>query len=69
MSDPRCPRCGEPGPAGESRISVSFSMDELEEIAFSSSNVRVRRRVVCAIALLDEPRADAIADELRSHGL
>jgi hypothetical protein len=67
MSDPRCPRCGEPGPAGEGRIAVSFTMDELEEIAFATSNDRTRKRVICAISLIDEPRADAIATELRRN--
>lgn len=69
MSDPRCPRCGERGPMGQAMIAISFSMDDLEEIAFSSANERTRRRVVCAMSLLDEERAERVQAEQRSNGL
>lgn len=64
-----CPRCGEMGPAGRAQVSVPFDLDEAEELAFATSKLRVRKRLICAIALLDEERADRIVAELRANQL
>lgn len=63
MSRSPCVRCGALLHTGEGKVVVSFSLDELEELAFATGNAAVRRRLVCAIGLLDGERADLVARE------
>lgn len=57
-----CVRCGNLLHTGEGRVTVSFSVDELIELACSTSNSNVRRRLFCAAELLDE---NAVREALR----
>lgn len=51
-----CVRCGHILHTGEGRVTVSFTVSELEELALSTSDPSVRRRLICAIGLLDSVR-------------
>lgn len=61
----QCSRCGEKGNLGEFRIASQFSLDEMEELVFATSIYPVKRRLLCAIRLLDDERADRIEEELK----
>lgn len=56
-----CVRCGNILHTGEGRVTVSFSVDELIELAVATNNGSVRRRLLCAAELLD---ADAVESAL-----
>lgn len=51
-----CVRCGNMLHTGEGRVTVSLSVDELEELALATTSVEVRRRLACAVGLLDAER-------------
>ena len=59
-----CVRCGNILHTGEGMVTVSFSVDELEELACQTTDPAVRRRLLCAIGLLDSDRADRVGDLL-----
>lgn len=61
-----CPRCGRGVIAGQAKIAVAFTMDELEDIAMMAPRPDTRARAVCAISLLDEERAQRVEVEQRS---
>ena len=60
-----CTTCGCRVP-GENRVSVSMSLDEIEEMAFGTTNRALRSRLICAMKLLDYDRAMRLIAELRS---
>jgi hypothetical protein len=60
-----CKTCGQMIHNGEGKIGVQFTLDELEELVFATSVYPVKRRLLCAIRLLDEVRADRIEEELK----
>ena len=51
-----CVRCGAILHTGEGRVTVAFSLDELEELAVATPNRKLQDRLACAIGLLDEER-------------
>jgi len=55
-----CVKCGRILHTGEGRILVSFSVDELAELAYATNDSGVASRLVCALSLLDQKRADEI---------
>ncbi len=55
-----CVKCGNILHTGEGRVIVAFTVAELKELAESTGDLAVRRRLVCAISLLD----DQLAKEL-----
>lgn len=57
-----CVKCGNLLHTGEGKVIVSFSVDELEELACATSDPAVRRRLVCALSLLDSDRAKRVDD-------
>lgn len=48
-----CVRCGHLLHTGEGRVTVSFSVDELAELACATGDRGVQSRLLCAIGLLD----------------
>lgn len=54
-----CVRCGNILHTGENRVTVSFSVDELMELAVATSSGSVRRRLLCAAELLDAAAVEA----------
>ncbi len=60
MTRSPCVRCGNLLHTGEGKVTVSFSLDELESIATETLDPAIRRRVLCAIGLLDEARERAV---------
>ena len=60
-----CSQCGEHVQAGQARIAVQFDLNEIEELIFATSLYPVKRRFLCAMALLDPERADRILAELK----
>lgn len=52
-----CAQCGELLHTGEAKIVVGLSLDELEELACATPSASIRRRLICAIGLLDAQRA------------
>ena len=60
-----CVKCGNVLHTGEGRVIVSFSADELEEIAISTADPAVSRRAICALGLLDAERAERLVGLLR----
>lgn len=63
MSRP-CDRCGAHTHTGEGRVAVQLTADELEELAFATSNPIVRARLLCALDLIDHDRAARVVTEL-----
>ncbi len=59
-----CVRCGSPLHTGEGRIVVSFTLDELEELAWAAVDRKGRQRLLCAIGLLDVERERRIRMEM-----
>jgi hypothetical protein len=59
-----CVRCGNLLHTGEGKVIVSFSLDELVDLAFQTIDPIVRRRLICAIGLLDEERENKISNEI-----
>lgn len=55
-----CVRCGNLLHTGEGRVTVSLSVDELEELALSTTDPAVRRRLACAVGLIDAQREKRI---------
>lgn len=58
-----CERCGIVTPDGQARVSVSLSLDDLEEFASVTLRANTRARLLCAIELLDPDRAARIRSE------
>lgn len=58
-----CVRCGYIIHFGEGMIGVQLSLDQLEELALATSDDTVARKFICAISLLDDERADRVAQE------
>jgi len=50
-----CVRCGMLLHTGEGKVTVSFSVAELAELACATSDDAVRERLLCALGLLDQP--------------
>ena len=62
-----CVRCGLLLHTGEGRVTVSFTPDEMAELAAATGDANVRERLLCAVALLDpEIETTTRADLLRS---
>ena len=55
-----CVRCGNLLHTGEGKVTVTFSADELEELACAAPSAALRRRLLCALGLLDSARADQV---------
>lgn len=51
-----CVRCGHILHTGEGKITVSFSTHELAELIESTTDLKVRARLLCALGLLDPER-------------
>lgn len=51
-----CVKCGALLHTGEGRVIVSFTVDEMDELAAQTTNGAVRDRLLCAIGLLDSER-------------
>ncbi len=60
MSRAPCVKCGNILHTGEGRILIGFTVHELRELAESTGDLSVRRRIVCAISLLDDKLAKEI---------
>lgn len=52
----RCACCGSVLQTGEAKVLFGLTLDELEELATATSNTKLRRRLLCAIGLLDFER-------------
>jgi hypothetical protein len=52
-------------PDGTARVSVSMTVDELEEILFQTTSPNLRRRLLIAIGLVDVDRKMQAESELR----
>lgn len=59
-----CVRCGMMLHTGEGRVTISFTVAELDEMVFEISNMLVRERLLCAIGLLDEAREKLLRQQL-----
>ena len=46
-------RCGHILHTGEGKVTVSLTVEELEELITNTTNLDVRARLLCAIGLLD----------------
>ena len=55
-----CVKCGNLLHTGEGRVLVSFTADELYNMALEVVDPRVQRRLVCALSLIDQELADSI---------
>lgn len=55
-------------PDGTSRVSVSMTTDELEDVLFQTTSPSLRRRLLVAMKLVDVERALRIESELREIG-
>ncbi len=51
-----CAKCGAILHTGEGRVTVSFTVDELEELVAATGSALMADRLACAIGLLDEAR-------------
>ncbi len=58
-----CVRCGNTLHTGEGRVVVAFSPTELEQMVYEISDASVRRRLICAIGLLDPDAERRITGE------
>lgn len=57
-----CVRCGAILHTGEGRVIVAFSADELVVIIQTEEiTIALRRRLLCALQLIDPDRADSLA--------
>jgi len=56
VSDARCSCCGSILHTGEAMVLLGLTLDELEELACATSDAKLRRRLLCAIGLLDVGR-------------
>lgn len=56
FSNPHCGSCGSVLHTGEAKVLFGLTLDELEELATATSNARLRRRLLCAIGLIDVGR-------------
>jgi hypothetical protein len=59
-----CVRCGNVLHTGEGRVTVTFSVAEMVELALATSDINVRSRLLCAISLLDEDAANGVRQEM-----
>lgn len=59
-----CSRCGTILHTGEGRVTVTFSLDDLEALAWAAADYNVRQRLLCAIGLLDVERERRIRREM-----
>ncbi len=48
-----CVKCGMILHTGEGRVTISFRVNELSELALATSDKNVRDRLLCAIGMLD----------------
>lgn len=48
-----CVRCGMLLHTGEGKVIVSFTVEELTELACATNSTQIRERLACAIGLLD----------------
>jgi hypothetical protein len=55
-----CVKCGRILHTGEGRVLVSFTPEELRELAESTGDLGVRSRLVCAMSLLDPDMAKEV---------
>lgn len=58
-----CVRCGLLLHTGEGRVIVAFTADELEEMAWATTDANVADRLLCALGLLDADREKAVRAE------
>ncbi len=56
MSRSPCVRCGNLLHTGEGKITVTFSLDELEALALAAPTLALTRRLACAVGLLELAR-------------
>lgn len=61
-----CAKCGTILHTGEARITMSFSLAELEALVFSTADRGVVRRFICAIGILDGDAERRITGELNA---
>lgn len=59
-----CAQCGEPLHTGEGRVTVSFTVEELLQLACAAPSPRVRDRLLCAAQLLDADAVEAVRMEV-----
>lgn len=62
-----CTTCGRIIHSGEGRISVALTVAELADLAYATPNPSLRRRLICAIDLLDHDLAAEILSETKDR--
>lgn len=60
-----CVKCGNLLHTGEGKVIVGLSADDLDELACATSDPSLRRRLLCALSLIDPERADRVGAELQ----
>lgn len=62
-----CANCGRVMDTGEAKILVPLTVTQLAELAATTPNAETRRRLLCALELLDAEQADAIRHDFKDH--
>lgn len=62
-----CANCGRIIDTGEAKILVPLTIAQLAELAAATPSAETRRRLLCALELLDAEWADAIRQDFADH--
>ena len=54
-------RCGHILHTGEGKVTVSMTVTELEDLIINTTNLDLRKRLLCAIGLLDAQKERILA--------